>query len=179
MQYTKFIIAGLSLFLLAACNAQPVQNISAATQDLGTESPTAIRTGTQTITRTNIPMNQNNGNADVVMVRAVQNSSGNWTFYVTVSHPDTGWEDYADGWNVTLEDGVILKPDPSSSFTRLLLHPHVGEQPFTRSQGNILIPDDVTTVIVQAHDLVDGFGGQEVILDLAQSSGENYTVERQ
>lgn len=123
-------------------------------------------------------MDRNNGNADVVFVRAVQNSNRTWTFYVTVSHPDSGWEDYADGWNVTLEDGTVLKPDPSSPFTRLLLHPHVDEQPFTRSQGNIAIPEDATTVIVQAHDLMDGFGGQEVTLDLTQSSGENYTVER-
>jgi len=60
----------------------------------------------------------------------------------------------------------------------LLLHPHENEQPFTRSQSNIEIPADVTTVTVRAHDLIDGFGGREVIVDLTQSEGDGYTVER-
>lgn len=117
-------------------------------------------------------------NADVTHVRAVQGSNEAWTFYVTVSHPDTGWEDYADGWDVVTPDGTVLKPDPDSPFTRLLLHPHVDEQPFTRSQGNIQIPAGVTQVTVRAHDLVDGFGGQEITVDLSQTSGQNFEIER-
>jgi hypothetical protein len=81
------------------------------------------------------------GNADVTFVRASQQADGTWTFSVTVSHPDTGWEDYADGWDVVLPDGSIVKPDPDSPFTRLLTHPHVDEQPFTRSQSGIAIPE--------------------------------------
>ena len=100
-----------------------------------------------------------------------------WTVSVTLRHTDTGWEDYADGWDVLLADGTVLKPDPDSPFTRLLLHPHVEEQPFTRSQSNIAIPSDVNTVTVRAHDIVDGWGGQEITVDLTQSSGEGYTVE--
>ena len=119
-----------------------------------------------------------NADADVEFVRAVRQDNGAWTFHVTVRHPDTGWEDYTDGWDVVLTDGTVLKPDAGSPFTRLLLHPHETEQPFTRSQSNIVIPDDVTQVIVRAHDLVDGFGGAEVLVDLTQTEGENYTVER-
>lgn len=121
---------------------------------------------------------QSAANADVIFVRAVQTGENTWTFHVTVEHPDTGWEDYADGWDVVLPDGSIVKPDPSSGFTRLLLHPHENEQPFTRSQSNIVIPADVQIVTVRAHDLVDGYGGQEVIVDLSQAEGENYVVER-
>jgi hypothetical protein len=117
-------------------------------------------------------------NADVEQVRAVQSADGSWTFYVTVSHPDTGWEDYADGWDVLTPDGTVFKPDPSSPFTRLLLHPHETEQPFTRSQGGIAIPPDVTQVLVRAHDLVDGYGGREVIVDLTVSTGPDFDVER-
>lgn len=116
--------------------------------------------------------------ADVINVRAVESANGTWTFHVTVAHPDSGWEDYADGWDVVMPDGTVLKPDPSSPFTRLLLHPHETEQPFTRSQSNIVIADDVTEVRVRAHDLVDGFGGQEVVVDLRVGSGPNFTVER-
>lgn len=116
--------------------------------------------------------------ADVEFVRAEQQGNNTWRFSVTVAHPDTGWEDYADGWDVVLPDGTVLKPDPDSPFTRLLLHPHENEQPFTRSQSGIEIPADVTTVTVRAHDLVDGFGGQEVVVDLTQSSGQNFEVVR-
>ncbi len=116
--------------------------------------------------------------ADVVAVRAVEAADGTWTFHVTVAHPDTGWEDYADGWDVVLPDGTVIRPDAGSPFTRLLLHPHETEQPFTRSQAGILIPDDVTTVTVRAHDLVDGFGGREVVVDLTAAEGPDFVVER-
>jgi len=118
------------------------------------------------------------GNADVLFVRAVQSADGSWTFYVEVQHPDTGWEDYADGWDVVTPAGEVLKPDPDSQFTRTLLHPHVDEQPFTRSQGGIEIPEGVEQVRVRAHDLVDGYGGREVVVDLAVKSGPDFEVER-
>ncbi len=117
---------------------------------------------------------KNSADADVVFVRALRQTDGSWTFHVTVSHPDTGWEDYADGWDVVTPDGEVLKPDPSSPFTRLLLHPHVNEQPFTRSQSKIVIPEGVTEVIVRAHDLLDGFGGQEIRVDLREQTGPNF-----
>lgn len=121
---------------------------------------------------------ETSANADVERVRAIQADDGTWTFHVTVRHPDTGWEDYADGWDVLTPDGTVIQPDPSSPFTRLLLHPHETEQPFTRSQSGIAIPPDVTQVRVRAHDLVDGFGGREVVVDLTVSSGPDFEVER-
>ena len=132
----------------------------------------------QTATLSPAPTISGGANADVTYVKAVQATDGSWTFHVTVSHPDTGWEDYADGWDVLTPDGTVLKPDPDSPFTRLLLHPHVDEQPFTRSQSSIAIPKDVTQVRVRAHDLVDGFGGREVVVDLTVASGENFEVVR-
>lgn len=117
-------------------------------------------------------------NADVEFVRAVQEGSGTWTFHVTVRHLDTGWEDYADGWDIVLPDGTVVKPAPASRFTRLLLHPHQTEQPFTRSQSGIAIPVGVTTVLVRAHDLVDGWGGRTVTVDLAADSGADFEVQR-
>ncbi|MBZ0294027.1 MAG: ABC transporter substrate-binding protein, partial [Anaerolineae bacterium] len=117
-------------------------------------------------------------NADVVDVQAVEVADNSWTFHVTVVHPDTGWEDYANGWDVVLPDGSVVKPDPESPFTRLLLHPHETEQPFTRSQSDIVIPSDVDTVTVRAHDLVDGYGGHEVVVDLTSDSGDGFSVER-
>jgi len=124
------------------------------------------------------PAAESAANADVVFVKAVQDSEDSWTFHVTVEHPDTGWEDYADGWDVLLPDGTVLLPDPEDPFTRLLLHPHENEQPFTRSQSGILIPVDVNQVRVRAHDIVDGFGGKEVIVNLDQPQGPGFEVIR-
>jgi hypothetical protein len=143
-----------------------------------TETPVTPEV-TSTATQPSGAPNQGAANADVEYVRAVQASDGSWTFHVTVRHPDTGWEDYADGWDVLTPDGEVIKPDPSSPFTRLLLHPHETEQPFTRSQSGIVISPDVTQVRVRAHDLVDGFGGREVVVDLTVSSGQDFEVERQ
>ena len=110
--------------------------------------------------------------AQVVFVRATQNSSGLWRFDTTVMHNDQGWDDYADAWQVV---------DPASGQVlaeRILLHPHDTEQPFTRSQDNIDIPPDVTQVIVRAKDNVVGFGGEEVSVDLTVSKGKNFEVIR-
>jgi hypothetical protein len=39
--------------------------------------------------------------ADPVIEQATAEPSGDtWRFSVTISHPDTGWEHYADGWRV-------------------------------------------------------------------------------
>ncbi len=116
-------------------------------------------------------------NANVTKVRAIA-QQGSWTFHVTIDHPDTGWKDYADGWDVVLPDRTVVKPEADTPFTRLLLHPHENERPFTRSQSNIVIPNDVTSVTVRAHDLVDGFGGHEVTVDLNSAEGPGFTVER-
>ncbi len=78
-------------------------------------------------------------------------SGDTWSFSVTVSHPDTGWDHYADGWEVTAPDGTQL------GF-RKLLHPHVNEQPFTRSLSGVAIPEGMAKVMVRAHDSVHGWG---------------------
>ena len=117
-------------------------------------------------------------NADVLEVRAIDRGSAGWTFHVTVAHPDTGWEDYCNGWDVVADTGEILKANPSDPFTRLLFHPHETEQPFTRSQGGLRIPEGVTHLTVRAHDLVDGFGGREVVIDLSSDEGPGYRIQR-
>lgn len=73
-----------------------------------------------------------------------------WRFDVTVSHPDTGWEDYVDAW-------LVIGPDGTVYGTRILLHPHEAEQPFTRSLSGVWIPVDVTEVTIRPHDLVSGY----------------------
>ncbi|MEM8862311.1 MAG: hypothetical protein AAGD96_28680, partial [Chloroflexota bacterium] len=118
------------------------------------------------------------GDVDVVFVSARANGGDSWNFAVTLEHEDTGWEDYADGWDVILPDGTVLKPNADSPFTRLLLHPHENEQPFTRNQNGILIPADVTTVYVRGHELVEGYSSMMVEVDLTAESGDRFEVVR-
>jgi hypothetical protein len=100
------------------------------------------------------------GGADVVDVRAAASANG-WRFDVSVAHGDTGWEHYADAWRVAGPDGTVYG-------TRTLFHPHVGEQPFTRSLSGVAIPAGVASVTVEAHDSVHGWGGTTVEVPLPQ-----------
>ncbi len=99
------------------------------------------------------------GPADVVAVEAVPEGSGSWRFHVTVAHGDTGWDHYADKWDVMAPDGAVLG-------TRVLLHPHEAEQPFTRSLGGVRIPAGTGAVVVRAHDSEHGYGGEEMTVEL-------------
>ena len=95
------------------------------------------------------------GEADVVAVKAVPEAGGTYRLDVTVAHADEGWDHYADRWEVLGADGAVLA-------TRVLLHPHVDEQPFTRSLPGVTVPAAATHVVVRAHDSVHGFGGVEL-----------------
>lgn len=88
---------------------------------------------------------------------ATQSAAG-WSFSVSVRHADTGWDHYADAWTVFAPDGTELGHRP-------LAHPHVNEQPFTRSQSGIRIPDGTERVIIRAHDSLHGWG-PDYVMDL-------------
>jgi hypothetical protein len=47
-----------------------------------------------------------------------------------------------------------------------LAHDHAGEQPFTRALAGVEIPATVRSVTIQARDLVYGWGGGTVELNL-------------
>jgi len=98
------------------------------------------------------------GEVDVLKVDVREAGDNVFRFSVTVEHADEGWDHYADAWEVVGEDGTIYGK-------RVLAHPHVDEQPFTRS-GTATIPDGVKTVIVRAHDSVHGLGGKELEVSL-------------
>ena len=95
------------------------------------------------------------GEADVVKVVVRQEGDGRYGFAVTVRHADSGWKHYADRWEVVGPDGSVLA-------SRVLAHPHEHEQPFTRSLSGVAIPAEIRRVRIRAHDLVHGFGGEEV-----------------
>ncbi|MEM6942756.1 MAG: hypothetical protein AAF565_03265 [Pseudomonadota bacterium] len=98
------------------------------------------------------------GQADVVAAAASKTGDA-WRFEATVAHGDTGWEHYADAWRIVGEDGTVYG-------TRVLAHPHVNEQPFTRSLGGVRIPEGITRVRIEARDSVHGWGGGSVWVTL-------------
>ncbi len=99
--------------------------------------------------------------APVIEAAEARPGAGGWSFHVTLSHPDTGWDHYADGWEVLAPDGTRLG-------YRELLHPHVNEQPFTRALGGVAVPDSLDHVLIRARDNVDGWADTTYRLDLPE-----------
>jgi len=97
----------------------------------------------------------------VVEGATAQSRAGSWTFAVTLSHPDTGWDHYADGWEVLGLDGTRLG-------YRELVHPHVDEQPFTRSLSGVAIPAGTTKALIRARCNVDGWSEPTFEIDLTK-----------
>jgi hypothetical protein len=102
------------------------------------------------------------GEADVLKVEVWRSEAREYRFAVTVRHGDTGWDHYADRWEVVAPDGDVLA-------TRVLAHPHEHEQPFTRSLFGIVLPASLTGVVVRAHDSLHGFGGAELSVPLGDA----------
>lgn len=99
---------------------------------------------------------------DVSIDNAAAVKSGDqWRFDVTLSHGDTGWDHYADAWRVLGPDGAVLG-------TRTLHHPHVEEQPFTRSLSGVKVPDGVDTIMIEARDSVHGWAAARFEVKLAE-----------
>ncbi|PLX98263.1 MAG: hypothetical protein C0623_13145 [Desulfuromonas sp.] len=101
------------------------------------------------------------GEVDVIEVDATRTGVGEYRFDVTLRHSDKGWDHYADRWEILTSDNTMLA-------TRTLYHPHVEEQPFTRSLGNVRIPAEVITVKIRGHDSVHGYGGKEMTVKIPQ-----------
>ena len=106
-----------------------------------------------------VPVAEVAGCADVVDVVLTLEGPGTYRFDVTVRSTDTGWDQYADLWEIRTPEGTILGQ-------RVLTHPHVDEQPFTRSQSGIEVPTDVGLVTVIARDSVGGFCGEPLEIDI-------------
>ena len=83
------------------------------------------------------------GEADVIDVKVRRAAPHVYGFDVTVRSKDTGWDYYAERFEVVAPDGAILG-------TRMLLHPHETEQPFTRELDSVRIPASVDHVTVRA-----------------------------
>jgi hypothetical protein len=92
------------------------------------------------------------GEADVIDVTVRSAGSDRFDFDVTVRSNDTGWSHYADKIEVLAPDGSVLG-------TRVLLHPHEAEQPFTRDVYGVAVPSGIAEVVVRAHHKPTGYDG--------------------
>jgi hypothetical protein len=111
--------------------------------------------------------------ADDVKILAAEfnSSSGNrWSVNVTLKHVDTGWDHYADNWRVVDREGNVLGD-------RVLFHPHVNEQPFTRSLSGVEVPEGLTTVYIEAHDKIHGWSSNRLTVDLKKARGGRLRVK--
>lgn len=99
------------------------------------------------------------GEPIVVDASASPIKSGVYRFDVTLRHSDEGWDHYADAWDVTAPNGEILGH-------RTLFHPHVDEQPFTRSLSGVAVPEGIDHVEIRAHDSVHGYSSQPYRVNL-------------
>lgn len=99
--------------------------------------------------------------ADEPNIQDIQTSrdSMGWHFNVTVTHPDSGWDHYADGWEVLDMEGNRLA-------IRELMHPHVTEQPFTRSLRNVSVPDGLRQVYIRTRCSDDGWAQVTHLVEL-------------
>ena len=89
---------------------------------------------------------------DVLVVELRPRGDRTFDVAVTLSSPYDTPQRYADGWRVMDREGNVLG-------THTLMHDHAGEQPFTRTQPGLHIPDGTETVTVEGRDQANGFGG--------------------
>lgn len=92
------------------------------------------------------------GEADVVGAKITSLGDNRYRIDTTVLHADSGWDHYANRWDVLTLEGVLLG-------SRELAHPHEHEQPFTRSL-TLTLPEGTSVVILRANDSVHGLGGK-------------------
>lgn len=142
----RFVV--LCAVLLAACGGSSSEPAESTAVAPSTESPA-------TTTSTSTSATPGDECAHVRAVTITADAGGTFTFAVTVESNDTGWDKYADAWEIRSPDGAVLGE-------RVLAHPHETEQPFTRSLSGVAIPPNIAEVTVAAHDLVLGFCGTEL-----------------
>jgi len=94
-----------------------------------------------------------------VIAAELSDEGDTYSLEVTMSSEYDTPERYADGWRV-------LDPEGNELGTMELGHDHASEQPFTRSQSDLEIPDGVETVTIEGHDLENGYGGATVDVDV-------------
>ncbi|MBI5105455.1 MAG: hypothetical protein HZB46_10840 [Solirubrobacterales bacterium] len=85
-------------------------------------------------------------------VRVIDVGGGRFDVRVVVSSPYDSRFRFADGWRVLTSDGDLL------GERRFRRH-HALEQPWTRTLRRVRIPPEVRRILVEGHDVANGYGG--------------------
>ena len=110
------------------------------------------------------------GDVEILATEFHNTGGTHWSVNVTLKHEDTGWDHYADNWRVMDNDGKILGE-------RVLYHPHVNEQPFTRSLGNVNVPTKTKIVYITAHDKIHGWTPETLKVNLNKVKDNHLKIE--
>ena len=116
------------------------------------------------------PMMVGAGSVEILAADFRHGSGENWSLAVTLKHGDTGWDHFADNWRVVDGEGNVLGD-------RVLHHPHVNEQPFTRNLSSVTIPPEIDTVYIEAHDSEHGWTSYRLKVDLNRAVDGRLRVE--
>lgn len=112
----------------------------------------------------------NANNVTILAAAIFHQSHGEYLVNVKLQHQDSGWEHYADEWRLIDAQGNILG-------SRVLLHPHVEEQPFTRALSNVKLDGSLGNIYVEAHDTEHGWSKQKLEIDLRKMQGGKLIVK--
>lgn len=104
---------------------------------------------------------------DVAILSAdfLETEKNTWSVNITLKHADSGWQHYADRWRIVDSGGQIFGE-------RVLLHPHVNEQPFTRALNGILIPETAHIIYIEVHDSKHGWSDSKLEIDIDEIRGD-------
>jgi len=83
------------------------------------------------------------GEADVIAASVRATAERVYRFDVTIRSRDRGWDYYCERFEIVTPAGAVIA-------TRVLLHPHDDEQPFTRELEDVRIARDIDRVRVRA-----------------------------
>jgi len=148
MRRWQLLIVTLVASAFGACGGVSTQDVPPTSLSA---PPTATPAQEEQLASAAGDVRQAVGGSDAEVIRvSISGIPGSYSFSVTVRSPDAGCEKYADWWEVVTPEGQLI-------YRRVLLHSHVGEQPFTRSGGPVKIQPD-ETVIVRAHMNIAGYG---------------------
>ncbi|WP_299447650.1 hypothetical protein [uncultured Phycicoccus sp.] len=143
----RALLAAVALAALTACGGTDGQEAAGGG---GTSPSPGASPGTGTV-------DPSQRFPDVETAELRRETDGTFTLEVTISSPYDTPERYADGWRV-------LDPDGNELGRHDLAHDHADEQPFTRTQSGLVIPDGVPEVRVEGRDLENGYGGTTVVV---------------
>lgn len=137
-----------------AAEADPVATVAIADPPTTATAPSTPSDDGEAATSDRFPT--------VVGAEATLDGDGTWHFDVTISSPYDTPERYADAWRIVDSEGNELG-------IRVLAHDHAGEQPFTRSLSGVVIPAELSAVRVEPRDLVNGWSGETVTVELEEN----------